>query len=145
MREGSRAVEKISSGITFQHAACMALCIGLLLSPVVQAEYGEECRVLVGQLAQDPGALKMGELDIVKSCVSDLQRGIVLGEPPPARTAATPPACAPSAPVAPACPVCPTARELCPRNDPAPARKEPDRERPAPTENRRLKPYLPTY
>lgn len=119
-----------------QHAAASLLAL-LVLAGSARAEFDDECRQLARQLATDPGVLKIGELDLLKSCVSDIQRGIVLGNPPPAKVEL--PACA-SAPAAapapaPACPVCPPAT-VCPKVPVAP------RERP---EDRRLKPYLPTY
>lgn len=118
-----------------------------------QTAYGEECQLLARKLAQVPGALQMGELELIKNCISVLQRGIVLGESLAVPAELPSPSCAPAAPViVPECPVCqtcppptvcPTADKLCERSAPPPARKEPER---APTpDNRRLRPYLPTY
>ncbi|MFZ5757770.1 MAG: hypothetical protein ACOY3X_12745 [Pseudomonadota bacterium] len=119
------------------------VCAGLVLLAAtwpVRADYNDECRGLARQLATDPGALKAGELDLLKSCLSDLQRGVALGNPPAAKSEL--PLCetpAPAPPAAvPACPVCPAQAPppACPKLPAAP------RER---GEDRRLKPYLPTY
>ncbi|MFZ5698122.1 MAG: hypothetical protein ACOY9J_05290 [Pseudomonadota bacterium] len=123
--------------------AIAVLAVVLVAPTAAHAEYSEECRGLAQRLAQDPGALKVGELDVLKSCLSDLQRGIVLGEPPPAKSESLVGAPTP----APAPPICPTAEQLCPR--PKAAVKEPEapkkvRERPR-EPDRRLKPYLPKY
>lgn len=104
--------------------------------------YGNECRSLAQRLALDPGSLKLPELDLIRNCIADLQRVIVLGETPPEK--GEPPACAPvEAPPPEACPVCPTAAALCPKAATARA-KEPAREK-EPAEDRRLKPFLPKY
>lgn len=117
-----------------RQAALLGLAL-LALAGTARAAFDDECRHLARQLATDPGSLKIGELDLLKSCVSDVQRGIVLGNPPPPKVEL--PVCTAPPPVAaPACPVCPPA-VVCPRvSAPAPAPRADDR---------RLKPYLPTY
>lgn len=55
---------------------------------LVRAEYAEECRDLANTLARTPGALKNSEIDLLKNCLSGLQRSLALGEVP---AAATPP------------------------------------------------------
>lgn len=78
------------------------------------ADYNAECRTLAGRLAGEPGSLIMGELDVLKSCLSSLQRGIMNGAPPPA---GSPPACPPPPPPAPReCPACPSP-VACPKDD----------------------------
>lgn len=107
----------------------------LALAGTVRADFNDECRQLARQLATDPGSLKIGELDLLKSCVSDVQRGIVLGNPPPPKVELPVCTAPPPAPVQ-ACPVCPPA-VVCPKvSAPAPVPRADDR---------RLKPYLPTY
>lgn len=125
--------------------AIAVLAVVLVAATAAHAEYSEECRDLAQRLAQDPGALKVGELDVLKSCLSDLQRGIVLGEPPPAK--GEPVVVVPAA--APAPPTCPTAAQLCPEREAAakeraaPAKVR-ERKRDA-VPDRRLKPDLPKY
>lgn len=125
--------------------AIAVLAVVLVAATAAHAEYSEECRDLAQRLAQDPGALKVGELDVLKSCLSDLQRGIVLGEPPPAKSESVVGAPVP----APAPPICPTAEQLCPRPEAAaegraaPAKAR-ERKRDA-VLDRRLKPDLPQY
>lgn len=121
-----------------------ALCVLVSLSAcgMATAGYEDECRTLAEKLAREPGALKVGELDLLKNCLSGLQRGIVLGEAPPPPS--PPPAqdC-PVVPV-PACPVCP-APVVCPKRESSPAPATRERQRETPAEDRRLRPYLPTY
>lgn len=125
--------------------AIAVLAVVLVAATAAHAEYSEECRDLAQRLVQDPGALKVGELDVLKSCLSDLQRGMVLGEPPPAKGEAV--VSAPAA--APAPTTCPTAAQLCPGREAAakeraaPAKVR-ERKRDA-VPDRRLKPDLPKY
>lgn len=126
--------------------AIAVLAVVLVAATAAHAEYSEECRDLAQRLAQDPGALKVGELDVLKSCLSDLQRGIVLGEPPPAKGE---PVVVDAAAAAPAPLTCPTAAQLCPGREAAakeraaPAKVR-ERKRDA-VPDRRLKPDLPKY
>ena len=72
--------------------AVCALACACLLPAIAFAAYNDECRALALRLATDPGSLKVGELDLLKSCLSGLQRSVVLGEPPAAKSEL--PACA---------------------------------------------------
>ncbi len=125
--------------------AVAVLVVVLVTATAAHAEYSEECRDLAQRLARDPGALKVGELDVLKSCLSDLQRSIVLGEPPPAKGETAVDAAA----AAPAPLTCPTAAQLCPGREaaakaPEAPAKVRDRKRDT-VPDRRLKPYLPKY
>lgn len=75
----------------------------MLVSAPAWASYSPECRLLASQLAAEPGSLKLGELDVLKSCLSALQKGITAGDPPPE---GSPPDCPPPPPPR-VCPVCP--------------------------------------
>ena len=125
-------------------SALPALLVLLCAVVSARAEYADECRGVADKFARDPGALNVGEIDFLKNCLSSLQRGIVLGEAPPAPSPA--PAVACPAAVVQECPVC-AAAVTCPKREaaatPAPAKeKARDRE---PPEDRRLRPYLPKY
>lgn len=114
-----------------------------MLAAVAQASYNDECRALAQKLDTDPGALKVGELDLLKNCLADLQRIIVLSETPPAKK--PPQVCPPPPPAAP-CPVC----KACPAADPAAAAREREREKEREKErdresDRQLRPFLPKY
>lgn len=114
----------------------LAAALLLALASAAHATYNDECRTLAERLDANPAALKVGELDLLKSCLSDLQRIIVLGDTPPEKK---PPQTCPEPPPAPACPVC----KVCPVAEAAPAAgrdKKRDRE-----EDRSLRPYLPQY
>lgn len=107
------------------------LCLlAAIAVPFAHADYGPECRVLATQLARDPGAVKLGDLDALKSCLSELQLVIVDRKPPPAPSSPDELACPPP-PACPACAACPA----CPKHDCA-AEEEPARS---------LKPHLPTF
>lgn len=95
------------------------------MSAPAAATYGAECRMLASQLASDPGMLKLGELDVLKSCLSSLQRGITAGDPPPAPTP-PPVAICPPPPPEKVCPVCPEA-PACP--EPVRSADDPARQR----------------
>lgn len=105
------------------------------------AQYSEDCRLLAEKLAKVPGDMKVGELDLLKNCLSGLQRVIVLGEEPPPPAAPPPaPECPPPPPAEEKeCPVCPEANS-CPKQSVAPAAKDKARERDAP--DRRPKMYI---
>lgn len=125
------------------------LAAASLLPVAASAAYNDECRAMAQRLATDPGSLKVGELDLLKSCLSDLQRSVVLGEPPPAKgelpACAAQPAACPVCPAATACPAAPPEASSAPATPAVPAnRAKPSRER-AREDDRRLKPYLPTY
>lgn len=77
--------------------------VSMAVSVPAWASYSPECRLLASQLASEPGLLKLGELDVLKSCLSTLQKGITAGDPPPA---GSPPDCPPPPPPR-VCPVCP--------------------------------------
>jgi len=114
-----------------------------MLAAAAQASYNDECRALAQKLDTDPGALKVGELDLLKNCLADLQRIIVLSETPPAKKPAQ--VCPPPPPAAP-CPVC----KVCPAADPAAAAREREREKEREKErdresDRQLRPFLPKY
>ncbi|MFZ5722414.1 MAG: hypothetical protein ACOY33_02015 [Pseudomonadota bacterium] len=128
----------MSQRIVVRLAACS---LWLAFAGTAAASYNEECRQLAMRLDSDPGSLKVGELDLLKSCLSDLQRSIVLGEPPPEK--GPPPACEtkpPECPVCAACPAAETVRQKAPSPPPPVRKKERERE-----DDRRLKPYLPQY
>ncbi len=81
------------------------LLLLLVIGPA-HAAYSEECRALGAKLDLDPGSLTVGELDLLRNCLGDLQRIGSLGETPPAKK---PPLVCPPAPPPPApepCPVC---------------------------------------
>lgn len=94
-------------------ALALAL-FAMAASMPVRASYSPECRLLASQLASEPGSLKLGELDVLKSCLSTLQKGITAGEPPPA---GSPPDCPPPPPPR-VCPVCPPV-PVCEKTDAA--------------------------
>lgn len=101
----------------------------LLVAGVARA-YDPECRELAQHFAVDPGTLKLGELDVLKTCLSELQRRIVAGEPMP--ESGQPPACPePPPPIVAECPPCPPAK-ACPRAERVP--EDPVRQR-----------YIPRY
>lgn len=97
--------------------ALLLCCVVLLWSPGgVAWAWGPECRLLSGQLAAAPGSLKMGDLDVLRTCITALQRAIVNNEPLPADEPAAKVECPPPPPpqvVERACPSCPA----CPRAD----------------------------
>lgn len=128
----------------------VAVCL-MLAAGSATAAWNDECDQLSRRLNSEPATLKVGELDILKSCLSDLQRSIVLGEPLPVQGGGAPSvACAvpPPAPhYCPACPVCAgrsdrdeqeegTAAVPAKPKSPAPRNRE---------ESRSRKPYLPTF
>lgn len=121
------------------------LALAAMLGPVAYADYGEECRALSAQLAREPGSLKVGDLDVLKTCLSDLQRLLIVGGQPPEGVSDL----CPAPVVEPQrCPVCPSAAQLCgkrdaPRDAPsARDRRDPERE---PSPDRQLKPALPVF
>lgn len=90
------------------------------------AAYSDECRALAERLDRDPGSLKVGELDLLRNCLGNLQRIGALGEEPPAKK--PPMACPPPSPPPPPepCPVC----KVCPVVEPSPSvLRERERER----------------
>lgn len=107
------------------------------------AQYSDECRDLARRMAVEPGALTAPELDLVRDCVSSLQRARLLGESVPP---GEPLPCAAAAPVPAECPVCPeVAAQACARATPPPAVR-PARERARDTgEDRRPRTYIPKY
>lgn len=134
-----------------ERAGFLARLSAALLLPVLagaaHASYNDECRALAERLDRDPGALKVGELDLLKNCLADLQRIIVLSETPPAKK--PPQECPPPPPAAP-CPVC----KACPAADPAAVAREREREKERERErekerdreaDRQLRPFLPKY
>lgn len=129
---------------------CLLLLV--LCAIPAHAEYSEECRALSERLAREPGTLKVGELDLLKNCLSGLQRGIVLGEAPPPPTPdkplavpECPPAEVPAAKPERECPACPVCAAAAVRRDPPPARERTPRDRDPASEDRRLKPFLPQF
>jgi hypothetical protein len=94
---------------------------------LVRAEYAEECRDLANTLARTPGALKNSEIDLLKNCLSGLQRSLALGEVPAAATPPPPEKICPPLPPEKECPVCP-AVQACPKQSSAPPARDRQRE-----------------
>lgn len=121
------------------------LALAATTGSVAYAEYGEECRALSAQLARDPGSLKVGDLDVLKTCMSDLQRILIVGGTAPEGAADL----CPSPVVEAKCPVCPSAAQLCGKRDAAPAEQAPPsrerREPPKAPPPNPLKPALPVF
>lgn len=114
--------------VRFPFMRCLLALLLAAASAVASADYGPECRVLATQLARDPGTVKLGDLDALKSCLSELQLIIVDRKQAPEPSSPAELAC-PPAPSCPACPTCPA----CPKQ-----------ECPAEESGRTLKPHLPT-
>lgn len=108
----------------------MAVVLLALAAVTARGAYDGECQRLAFQLARDPGVLTVGDIDALRSCLSQLQAAGMTGNavlPPPRDDL-----CPPAAPAA-ACPACPSAAQLCPRE---PARRE---------EPPRQRTYIPKY
>lgn len=100
----------------------LAFALGLAGAPA-QAEYADECREIADKLASEPGALKAGEIEFMRSCLAGLQRSQTLGEAVAPTPKPPPPVCPPPPP-APVCPAC--VQQVCPKIAPSPKERARD-------------------